>query len=73
VHALPALDDPRQNHATIQATHLIHDGYIYAEIQKGMYDLPQSSILANKLLVKQVATHNYAPTKRTHGLWKHTT
>jgi hypothetical protein len=26
------------------------DGYVYMEIHKGMYELPQASILANKLL-----------------------
>jgi hypothetical protein len=52
---------------------LIHDGYIYAEIQKKMYGLPQSGILVNKLLVKRLATHCYALAKHTHRLWKHTT
>jgi hypothetical protein len=26
------------------------DGFVYMEIRKGMYGLPQTSILANKLL-----------------------
>jgi hypothetical protein len=29
---------------------LAHDGRVYIEIQKGMYGLPQSDILANELL-----------------------
>jgi hypothetical protein len=31
---------------------LAHNDYIYVEIQKGMYGLPQAGILANKLLAK---------------------
>ena len=30
-------------------------GYVYMEIQKGMYGLPQVGILANKLLKKRLA------------------
>jgi hypothetical protein len=30
------------------------DGYVYMEIRKGMYDLPQAGILANKLLKNSV-------------------
>jgi hypothetical protein len=52
---------------------LLHDGYVYAEIRKGMYGLPQAGLLANKLLVKRLAKHGYAPTTHTHGLWKHST
>jgi hypothetical protein len=29
-----------------------HDGYIYCEIQKGMYGLPQAGIIAQQLLEK---------------------
>jgi hypothetical protein len=36
---------------------IVHDGYIYAKIRKGMYGLPQAGILANKLLVKRLALH----------------
>jgi hypothetical protein len=31
------------------------DGYVYIEIQKGMYGLPQAGILANKLLKERLA------------------
>jgi hypothetical protein len=33
-----------------QVMHLVTNGYIYAEVQKGMYGLPHAGILANKLL-----------------------
>jgi hypothetical protein len=31
---------------------LVHNGYVYMKIRKGMYGLPQAGILANKLLTK---------------------
>jgi hypothetical protein len=52
---------------------MAHKGYIYIEIQKGMYGLPQAGILANKLLKKRLAVHNYFPCVHTPGLWKHKT
>ena len=47
------------------------DGYVWVEIRKGMYDLPQVGILANKLLEKHLATAKYVPTPHTPGLWRH--
>jgi hypothetical protein len=35
------------------------NGYVYMEIHKGMYGLPQVGILANKLLKKRLAKHRY--------------
>ena len=35
------------------------DGYVYIEIQKGMYGLPQAGMLANKLLKRRLAKHGY--------------
>ncbi len=46
------------------------DGYVYMEIRKGMYGLPQASILANKLLKLQLARHGYFKQPHTPGLWK---
>jgi hypothetical protein len=47
------------------------NGYVYMEIQKGMYGLPQASILANKLLKERLACHRYFEQPHTPGLWKH--
>jgi hypothetical protein len=47
------------------------DGYVYMEIQKGMYGLPQAGILANKLLKEWLARHGYFEQPHTPGLWKH--
>jgi hypothetical protein len=50
-----------------------NDGYIYVEIQKGMYGLPQAGILAQELLEKQLNKHGYLQSKAVPGLWTHKT
>ena len=49
------------------------DGYVYCEIQKGMYGLPQAGIIAQKLLKERLVKHGYHQSKTTPGLWKHDT
>eukprot|EP00804_Cyclotella_cryptica_P027479 CCRYP_007450-RA/>CCRYP_007450-RA protein AED:0.29 eAED:0.29 QI:0/0/0/1/1/1/3/0/633 len=49
----------------------IYKGFIYMEIRRGCYGLPQSGILANKLLKKRLAKHGYFEVAHTPGLWKH--
>jgi hypothetical protein len=49
------------------------DGYIYCEVTKGMYGLPQAGIIAHKLLEKRLAEHGYHQSKIVHGFWKHKT
>jgi hypothetical protein len=49
----------------------IHNGYIYCEIRRGMYSLPQAGIIANQLLKKQLAEFGYFELPHTPGLWKH--
>jgi len=36
-----------------------------------MHGLPQSGLLANKLLEKQLNKHGYRQSKLVPGLWKH--
>jgi hypothetical protein len=48
----------------------VHNSFVYLEVQKGMYGLPQAGILANKLLIKQLAPYGYFPVTHTPGLWK---
>ena len=48
-----------------------HNGYIYLEIQKGIYGLKKSGVLANKHLQKLLETYGYIKTTFTPGLWKH--
>ena len=37
----------------------VKNGYVYMEIQRGMYGLPQSGILANKLLKERLEEDGY--------------
>ena len=48
-----------------------NDGSVYIEINKGMYGLPQSGLLANQLLQKRLNKHGYYQSKLVPGLWKH--
>ena len=52
---------------------LFNNGFVYVEIRRGMYGLPQAGRLANDQLVTKLATHGYEPCPLTHGLWRHTT
>ena len=49
------------------------DGWVYCEINKGMYGLPHAGKIANDRLVKHLQPHWYAPVTHTPGLWKHHT
>jgi hypothetical protein len=70
---LPMAQIPNKIIEQYQLQALAHDGWIYVEIRKGMYGLPQAGLLANKRLQKRLATHGYAPVTHTHGLWRHKT
>ena len=50
-----------------------HAGYVYLQINKGMYGLAQAGLLANELLAKRLAKHGFGQTPHTPGLWKHHT
>jgi hypothetical protein len=50
---------------------LIHNGYLYVEIAKGMYGLPQAGKIANDLLAKRLARKGYYQCRHTPGLWKY--
>jgi hypothetical protein len=53
---------------------LVNDaGWVYLEIQKGMYGLKQAGILANQRLTTHLAQYGYHPTPCTPGLWRHAT
>jgi hypothetical protein len=47
------------------------DGYVYCEIQKKMYGLPQAGIIAQQLLETRLTTHGYHQSTTTPGLWQH--
>jgi hypothetical protein len=50
-----------------------HKGLVLVEINKGMYGLPQSDILASNQLKNHLTTHDYTPCTHTPGLWTHST
>jgi hypothetical protein len=54
-----------------QLLNLVHNGYVYVEICRGMYGLPQAGIIANQLLVKRLTPFGYYPVTHTPGLWRH--
>ena len=47
------------------------DGYVYCEIQKRMYGLPQAGIIAQQLLEKRLAKVGYHQSNIVPGLWTH--
>ncbi len=49
------------------------DGYVYCEIRKGMYGLPQAGIIAQQLLEEHLAKVGYHQSKIVPGLWTHKT
>lgn len=48
-----------------------YNGRVYIKIQRGMYGLKQSGMLAHKKLVKILHPHGYHPCANTPGLWRH--
>ncbi len=49
------------------------DRYVYCEITKGMYGLPQYEIIAQELLTERLAEYGYHQSKIIPGLWTHET
>jgi hypothetical protein len=47
------------------------DGWIYLEIRRGCYGLPQAGILANDLLRSRLLVEGYYEVESTPGLWRH--
>jgi hypothetical protein len=49
------------------------DGFVFLEIRRAVWGLPQAGILANKLLRKRLKPHGYYECINTPGLWRHET
>ena len=47
------------------------NGFVYAEVGKGMYGLPQAGRVASDFLIPRLVAEGYKPAKRTPGLFKH--
>ncbi len=54
-------------------TPVFHTGFVFVEIQRGMYGLPQAGRLANDQLIAFLKPHGYQPCPLTPGLRHHTT
>ena len=50
---------------------LVHNDYVYIEILRGMYGLPQAGIIANQFLTARLAPHGYYQCRHKQGLLKH--
>ena len=50
-----------------------YDGWVYVEIRKGMYGLPQAGLSVQKVLEQRLAWNEYTQSKLTLGPWKHYT
>ena len=50
---------------------MVHNGWIYFDIVRGCYGLPQSGMLANNLLRTRLNKKEYSEATTTPGLWKH--
>jgi Reverse transcriptase (RNA-dependent DNA polymerase) len=50
---------------------LVHNGYVYREIRRGMYGLVQAGRIANDELVPHLAAHGYIQAEHTLGLFAH--
>ncbi len=48
-------------------------GFIFIEVTKGMYGLPQAGLLVNLLLEKRLNTQGYYQSKLVPRLWHHKT
>ena len=49
------------------------DGFVFLEIRRAVWGLPQAGILANKLIRKRLKPHGYYECVNTPGLWRHAT
>ena len=49
----------------------VKNGFVYFEIRKAIYGLPQAGILANKQLRKFLKPAEYYKVAHTPGLWQH--
>ena len=47
------------------------EGYIYIEVRKGKYGLPQAGLLVEELLKKRLEKHGYKQSKLIPGFWTH--
>jgi hypothetical protein len=52
---------------------LVVDGWVYIEMRRAVWGLPQAGILSNKRLHRKLAPFGYTECINTPGLWRHET
>ncbi len=68
---IKASDIPREFYDEYNLSEFEHNGWVYFEVVRGAYGLPQSGRLANDLLRKRLEKAGYFEAVTTPGLWKH--
>ena len=64
-------DIPEEFVLEYNLTTYVHNGWVYFEINKGVYGLKQAGKLANDLLTERLLVHGYYQCATTPGLWRH--
>jgi hypothetical protein len=64
-------DIPEEFILEYNLTAYVHNGWVYFEINKGVYGLKQAGKLANDLLTERLLVHGYYQCATTPGLWRH--
>ena len=70
---LPLENIPEEIIQQYNLRNLTHKGFVYMEIQKGMYGIPQAGKIANDKLKLHLAKFGYEQAPITPGLWRHQT
>ena len=64
---------PRMDQKQYQLNTHAREGFVFLEIRRTVWGLPQAGILANKLLRKRLDLHGYYECVNTPGLSRHPT
>ena len=64
-------DTPQEFNEKYNFTQSVQNGWIYFEILRGCYGLPQSCRIANDLLRARLGKAGYYGAATTPGLWRH--
>ena len=70
---IPLRHIPADIIATYNLLPLVHKGFVYIKIKRGMYRLKQAAILASDQLKANLAPYGYYPDETSPGIWQHKT
>ncbi|KAL7545856.1 hypothetical protein ACHAWF_009210 [Thalassiosira exigua] len=65
-------DTPQEFRTEYKLSSYVRDKWVYFEVLRGVYGLPQSGKLANNLLRRCLNAAGYHEAPATPGLWRHT-